>query len=257
MKHTYLFAALLLFSGLQAQEKFSVYFDTDVDVPNAESSAKLEKWIAENKDADLQEIVAYADSIGKPDYNFELSKRRLVYVTKHVISSGIIPKQMKSRAWGEEQSGTGTLADNRRVDVFYIKPKPKPKPEPVKELEQAVTVAKKGEKLKLKGLNFYNNSDVVLPVSEPVLRELLSIMNKNENLKIEIQGHVCCHKQEINNVSINRAKAVYNYLLKNGIDKGRLSYKGMAGSQPVYAIPEKSEDEMVANRRVEIQIVEN
>lgn len=42
-----------------------------------------------------------------------------------------------------------------------------------------------------------------------------------------------------------------NFLL----DKKRLSYKGFGGSKPIYMIPELSEEERQANRRVEIQIV--
>lgn len=42
-----------------------------------------------------------------------------------------------------------------------------------------------------------------------------------------------------------------NFLL----DKKRLSYKGFGGSKPIYIIPELSEEEGQANRKVEIQIV--
>ncbi|MGV3461033.1 MAG: OmpA family protein [Flavobacterium sp.] len=253
MKYIYFFAIMLLFSGLRAQEKFTVYFDTADDIPNPESAERLEKWITENKDIDLQEIYGYADSVGKPDSNFELSKRRLVYVTEHVISSGIIPKQMKSAAWGEKQSGTGALADDRRVDIFYTKPKPKP----AGELEKAVTAAKKGDNLKLPNLNFYGNSGLVLPASEPVLHELLEILQKNPRLVIEIQGHICCRTSDYEDISGIRAKAVYDFLVKNKIDPKRLKYKGFGGTRPLRPMPEMNENERVANRRVEIQIIEN
>lgn len=255
MRYTYLFAAMLLFTGVRAQEKFSVYFDTDIDTPNPESAEKLEKWIAENKDADLKEFVAYADSVGTPEHNFDLSKRRLIYVTKHVITSGIIPKQMKSRAMGESEPLSGSLAENRRVDIFYTKPEPKP--EPVKELEEAVTMAKKGEKLKLPNLNFYNHSGRVLPESEHILHELLHIMQKNDKLVIEIQGHICCRTDDINETSVARAKTVYDFLVKNKIDPKRLKFIGFGSSRPLHPIPERNEQERVDNRRVEIQIIEN
>jgi outer membrane protein OmpA-like peptidoglycan-associated protein len=56
---------------------------------------------------------------------------------------------------------------------------------------------------------------------------------------------------------VTRAKMVYDYLLANGISPDRvLGYKGFGSSHPVYPIPEKSEEERIANRRVEIRIVE-
>jgi outer membrane protein OmpA-like peptidoglycan-associated protein len=54
-----------------------------------------------------------------------------------------------------------------------------------------------------------------------------------------------------------RAKAVYNYLLRQKINRNRLSFKGFGNTQPIFPIPEKTEAERDANRRVEIQIVEN
>ena len=54
-------------------------------------------------------------------------------------------------------------------------------------------------------------------------------------MKVEIQGHVCCTGSKADgldtdtgypNLSENRARAVYNFLIENGIDKSRLRYKG-------------------------------
>jgi outer membrane protein OmpA-like peptidoglycan-associated protein len=56
-------------------------------------------------------------------------------------------------------------------------------------------------------------------------------------------------------LSTQRAKALYNFLLNQNISKDRLSYKGFGSSQPIYALPEKNEQERAANRRVEILIV--
>lgn len=259
MKHTYLIVALLVFSGLRAQEKFSVYFDTDRDMPNTDSTEKLEKWLRDNKDADVSKLYAYADSVGKPDYNFNLSKRRLVNINDLIVKGGVVYKQITARAFGEEQSFTGAQEEHRRVDIYYTKaePKPEPKPDPVNELQQAVAVAKKGDKLKLPNLNFYGNSGQVLPASEYVLKELLTIMQNNEKLVIEIQGHICCLSVDREDVSGKRARAVYDYLVKNKISPKRLSYKAFGGSRPLKPMPEMTEGDRVANRRVEIEIIEN
>ncbi|MBC7439116.1 MAG: OmpA family protein, partial [Flavobacterium sp.] len=54
-----------------------------------------------------------------------------------------------------------------------------------------------------------------------------------------------------------RAKAVYNFLIGNNIEKNRLTYKGFGSSLPIFQVPEKNESERAANRRVEILIIEN
>ena len=87
--------------------------------------------------------------------------------------------------------------------------------------------------------------------------ELLLVLQKNPNLKIQIQGHLCCMPVDRTDLSTQRAKAIHNFLVKQDIFKDRLSYKGFGSSQPIYALPEKNEQERAANRRVEILIVEN
>jgi len=117
--------------------------------------------------------------------------------------------------------------------------------------------AKKGEKLKIDNLNFIINTFAVVPESRGKLYELLLVLQRNPQLKIEIQGHLCCMPNDRLDLSTQRAKAIYNFLVANEIYPGRLSYKGFGSTQPIYPLPEKDEKERAANRRVEILIVEN
>jgi len=87
--------------------------------------------------------------------------------------------------------------------------------------------------------------------------ELLLVLQKNPNLKIEIQGHLCCMPTDRLDLSTQRAKAINNFLIANGVDERRLTYKGFGSSQPVFALPEINESQRAANRRVEIMIVAN
>jgi len=57
-------------------------------------------------------------------------------------------------------------------------------------------------------------------------------------------------------LSKKRAKLVFAYLVKNGIDKKRLSYKGMGAKKMIYPHTHKLQ-EMQKNRRVEIHIISN
>ena len=58
-------------------------------------------------------------------------------------------------------------------------------------------------------------------------------------------------------VSTARAKAIYNFLILNKVDRKRLSFKGYGVSRPIHPIPEKNATEEDENRRVEIMILEN
>ena len=114
-----------------------------------------------------------------------------------------------------------------------------------------------GEKLKIENLNFIINTFAVINESRGKLYELLFVLKNNPYLKIEIQGHLCCAKNDKLNLSTQRAKAIVSFLINNNIEKSRLSYKGFGVTEPIYLIPEKDEIERAANRRVEILIVEN
>ena len=123
-------------------------------------------------------------------------------------------------------------------------------------LDDAIHTAKVGSILTLRNINFYPGSADLLPESMSNVNELLKIMIKNPSLKIEIRGFICCAKTDFNNLSIKRAKTIYTYLLTNKIDADRVSYRGFGTLKPIYPYPEKDENERIANRRVEIKIVD-
>ena len=110
---------------------------------------------------------------------------------------------------------------------------------------------------------FYGNQARFLPESNNVLEGIFKTLSQNPKMTIEIHGHVnCptsisdCDKMEDFNqkLSVARAKAVYDYLVEQGIEENRLSFKGFGSSKMLY--PEaKSEAQMKLNRRVEIKIV--
>lgn len=124
------------------------------------------------------------------------------------------------------------------------------------DLAEITINGKVGDKIRLENLNFIGGSDKLLPESAPVLEELLQVMTDNPKLKIQIQGHVCCYIKDPSDISRKRAKAIYKYLIENGIKRRRLSFKSFEGKKPLFSIPEDTEEEKAANRRVEIEIIE-
>lgn len=251
MKTLIHFFIVLFFVQLYAQEKLDVFFDFNKANPNSNSIQILNDWIKQNPTAEVYKMEGYCDTVDSKTYNLKLAERR-IHTIENILKLNKIKvvDTIKRIPFGEDFNFSINQEENRKVSFFYQNPIP------TNSFSEKVKNAKVGELLNLKGLNFYNMSDVILPTSRPILDELLQIMNNNPTLKIEIQGHICCKDVEVEDISIKRAKTVYNFLLSNGISESRISYKGFASTRPIYPLPEKNEDERVANRRVEILIIE-
>lgn len=258
MKYLLFIMVIVAATTLTAQEKqFSVYFDFDVDTLNSVQAKAFDRWITANRSTAITRLEGYADSTGLDTYNFNLSIRRIAHISTKLVVGEYGATSLNLKPFGETRSQTGPNAMNRRVTIYYnnvVTDSAKPAET---ELSKAVASARKGDRLKLPNMNFYNYSDIILPESRPVLNDLLAILKATPKLSIEIQGHICCQVKELDDISLKRAVAVYRFLVNNGIDKGRLSYKSFGSSRPIYRLPEKNEAEKIANRRVEIEILEN
>lgn len=117
-----------------------------------------------------------------------------------------------------------------------------------------------GKKVNLQNIQFYGNRYDFLPKASSSLKALLSFMQKNPTVVLEIEGHVNGpgrkNSKSDKELSYNRAYAVKGYLIKNGIAKDRIDFKGYGNSQMLYPNPKNSYQES-ANRRVEIKIISN
>ncbi|RXR30591.1 hypothetical protein EQG68_11030 [Flavobacterium piscinae] len=250
MKSSVYFFLILFYVPFFSQEKVDIFFDFNKANPNSNSIQVLNEWIKQNPTAEVYKMEGYCDTVDSKMYNLKLAERRIHTVETILKLNKIkILEKLERIPFGEEFDFLLNQDENRKVSIFY-------QITSINSFSEKVKNAKVGEFLKLKGLNFYNMSDVILPDSRPILEELLQIMKDNPTLKIEIQGHICCKEIEVEDISIKRAKTVYNYLLSNGISESRISYKGFASTRPIYPLPEKNEEERVANRRVEILILE-
>ncbi|PJE41610.1 MAG: hypothetical protein CUR32_07155 [Flavobacterium sp.] len=238
------------------QKQFDVFFDFNKDFPNQNSILALNEWIANHKDIEITQLLGFCDSIDTKDYNKHLAERRIANVKILLEKSGLpFSQTLQQVAYGKDFKQAVVQAENRRVTIFYTEIPPKITES---ELSQKVKNAKAGETIALPNLYFFNNSARVVPKSEFVLYDLLCILQENSKLKIEIQGHICCQTAvDVNDVSTARARAVYSYLLRNGIDRKRMKFKGFGVSRPIHKIPERNETEADENRRVEILILEN
>ena len=237
------------------QKQLEVFFDFNKDFPNTNSILQINEWIAKNKDAEIYKLLGYCDSVDTKDYNKKLAERRIENVHVLMEKSGLkFNKDLEKIAFGKDFKQSKIQAENRKVIIFYNEPQPVAVES---ELTKKIKGSKVGEHIALPNIYFFNNSARIVPKSNATLFDLRCAMEENKNLKIEIQGHICCQlENDANDVSTARARAIYSYLIRNKIDRKRMTFKGYGISRPIHPIPEKNAQEEDENRRVEILIVE-
>jgi outer membrane protein OmpA-like peptidoglycan-associated protein len=262
---TFIVCALLHLSfSASSQDKgsFTVHFDFDSYNLTNTAKASLDSFIASTNGHLKIQLNGHCDSVGNNVYNDNLSTQRVMAVKNYLLKHSITTKSFTVAAGhGKRQPLNNNATDeerllNRRVEIVTERKE--------KNLDEQIENTSTNNTLVLKNLNFVGARHQLLPESLPVLEELLAVMKKNKTLKIEIQGHICCLPGNVDgfdeetgtdNLSELRAKAVWEYLIKNGIEEARVSYTGFGHNHPIYAYPEKTELEKTLNRRVEIRIL--
>ena len=105
----------------------------------------------------------------------------------------------------------------------------------------------------LSGVLFDTGKSTVKPEMAGELEEVAAVMRRNPELKIEIQGHTDSVGDAAYNrrLSEQRARAVMNYLIGEGISAGRLRARGLGESRP--AASNDTAEGRAINRRVELK----
>ncbi len=252
----------------QSPPSIHLHFAFDKWELTTSSRATLDSLTDSLDVADRIELHGHCDAIGENAYNDKLSAKRVQAVNKYLLSIGWNQQDIKVvEAHGENIPLNKNLSPeerslNRRVEIKIIYATGnKDKSLTEKLADSTITI---GTNIILRNINFFGGMHQFLPESTPMLEELLDAMQTYPKLVIRIEGHICCEQYDgdgldaetgINNLSEARAKAVRDYLIKNNIDSKRVSYKGFGHSSPIYSWPEKTEDEKMKNRRVEIKII--
>ena len=256
-----IFCAPFLWAQVEQME-FSLYFENDKSQLTQAHIFILDsiKKLHHKDQLDIH-IKGYTNTVGEEHYNLALSKDRAANVTKNLREFTII----SSQGYGELDSDSKT---NRRVDIFIhlkkyhvkvpgeivLKPTQKGIP------PEYAKVFRAGDKITIEGIRFYQDRDIMLNESKKALKKLLTFIQQYPKMTFKLIGHICCGDPENpgidftnlrtgkKNLSEARAQYVYNYLIKKGINKNRMSYKGMAFRQP---LGKRSNND----RRVEIEII--
>ncbi|MEY2922288.1 MAG: hypothetical protein RL108_910, partial [Bacteroidota bacterium] len=248
---------------------------------------KIQDWITANKEVKIIAIHGFTDEDGTSGFNDTLAKRRVSFIYNQVKDKIKIREDFKTISFGENFKQAANKAQNRKATIFYLLPKdfareneilgikkeePKatevvtPELIPIEEeamnfpvnatLEEKIKLSQKGTLIRLSDINFYVNTFAIMPTSKRSIDELIYVLTNFPDLKIEIQGHICCVYRDATGLSTQRAKQVKRILVSEGISEKRIKTKGFGVSKPKFAIPEKSDYEAAQNRRVEIMILD-
>ncbi|MEZ4936406.1 MAG: OmpA family protein [Crocinitomicaceae bacterium] len=252
---------------LSAQDTLSLYYNIDAFQLSKVQKSEIQKKINE-RSIRHAEIMGYTDYLGSVEYNLALSKKRANTVKDFLQGLKVSVKECQGKGiFGATLDHSKGIRENRRVQIIFYRDQN----EEIVEIQQSpdtldlkVDEIKVGDKLVLKNFNFIPGRHFLVEQSKPEMDRLITILKNNPNLKIELQGHICCETDhddgwDIDNseykLSFNRAKYIHDQLVIAGIAQDRLSYKGFGRTKPIYKL-ELSEAEKLANRRVEIQIIE-
>lgn len=261
----------------QLDQVHEAFFETDKFELLVKEEAKLNRFIKslpKDKILDIT-IYGYCDDRGSQEYNLKLSRNRANTIKESFMAASI-PDSIITDTDGKGELLLTHLDDtsneiqrklNRKVEIIVaIKQIP-----PVTE-EQALSDAEqnesakrfktfedeilKGDRILLENLLFKTNYSYIKGSSYKNLRELAKFLKEHDNLIFKIQGHVCCigrGRDAIDlrtgkrNLSVSRAKFVYDYLARQGVEKKRMRYEGFGSRYPLGG-------EIKYDKRVEILI---
>jgi outer membrane protein OmpA-like peptidoglycan-associated protein len=270
MKKTAIFFVLASQMILAQNElKHEVYFDTDKFEIAPTEHDRLLVFLANIEKMDIEKISIYGftDDRGSDSYNLVLSQNRANTI-KEIFSNNEFDESIITNVDGkgelliklvEEQNIDKVRSLNRKVQII-VKPYFPPRVEIVPEKKDIKEILKgelkAGDKFKLDDILFQTGYSDVLEGSEQILEDISAILVAREDIYFTIQGHVCCtqysrdaidRKSKKRNLSVARAKFVYDYLVKKGVDSKRMKYVGMRRKFPLGGEPKY-------DRRVEILI---
>lgn len=268
----YIVILLLFTQFLFAQKEITheVYFETDkFEVPTTEHN-RLLLFLSEIESMDIEKISIYGfcDDRGSDNYNLKLSQDRANSI-KTIFSNNEFDESIITNVDGKgeillklvhENNLQKIRGLNRKVEIIVTQVYP---PKPVIIETPKVTASEKlkgdiksGETIILENILFKTGYSYLSDDSFKTLENIAKVLVERKGVYFTIQGHVCCtqnsrdaidRKTKKRNLSLARAKYIYDYLVKKGVDPKRMKYVGMRRKFPLGGEPK-------FDRRVEILV---
>lgn len=255
----------------QEEEIYSIFFEFDKFNLKEEQTEGVLSFVQKIDTARIEsiQIYGYCDDRGKDEYNFVLSTNRATTVKNKLIERGIKSKiiitlEGKGRIMLDEDLQSDipeARSKNRRVDVVVNYKSITIENLKIPGVYSSIRKdAVKGDRIYLEKVLFERGSSQLTVLAKKELDKIALQLLKFKNIQFEIQGHVCCtptyHKEAVDRetkkreLSVNRAKRVYNYLFKKGISNSRMTYRGYGNTQSL-------KQGGALDRRVELLILKN
>jgi len=255
----------------QANNAHVVYFETGkYNVPDIETN-RLVLFIKSLKDTQIERISIYGftDDRGSDNYNLTLSQNRANAIKK-IFSGFGVDDNLISNVDGKGEVLLRVVSSdnlniirglNRKVEINI---EYKEKEGVVVEIKEEDIGTKQflsdniavGDKITLDNILFKTGYSSLEVESINVLEEIAEALLKRKDIYFTIQGHVCCtnntgdaidKKTGKKNLSLARAKYIYEYLIGKGVKKSRMKYVGLRNKYPIGGAAKY-------DRRVEIKI---
>ena len=246
MKRVLLILLHLTMSCLSAQEKpvQSVYFEFDKFALNKTQINSIIDIVnsADFSQCNAIQLYGYCDDRGSEGYNDKLSYKRVAVVQEILLSNGVpLHKIFICEGRGRVILDKDTVKNlektrykNRRVDLVFIK----------NTLYNSFPENPKvGDLIILNKIQFEMGSSILSVKAKKELDIIVLQLKKHKTLRFEIKGHVCCttskytdaidNETQKSDLSVNRAKNVFNYFRSKGISPYRMSYKGYGNGFPL------------------------
>ncbi len=213
------------------------------------------------------EISGHTDRSGNENTNKTLSKERAQFVYQHLKKNGIAENRLTFLGYGSSRPAytnktKSGRAANRRIEIKItgksVQSFDKLVTEESSSDKKSTPVLKQldiGESLILKRLIFNPSEATFGDAGKLQLDSLCYFLTENQTPIIEIIGYTDLSGIEDHNITLSvlRSKAVYDYLVKKGIDPKRLFYSGCGSENPI--APNKYKWGRDINRRIEIVIL--
>lgn len=245
MKLYLLIIGLFAYCGLKAQDfaevkladSLSVSFDvgsSTVKNPAAFLSRINQLKLAYGK----IKVIAYTDTVGTAAYNKNLASKRMTSVLKLIGSSNVKAFVIDTLNKNEERKkGRNDEETFRRVDVVVYSVKP---------------AIKYNVPMNLR-INFHSGTSNIVNGSMENLKVLEILMKSDKQIRIKLNGHVCCEPDM--KLSVERAEKVKSYLVERGIQSDRINCKGYSNEAKLF--PESNELNKSKNMRVDVVFIKS
>ena len=111
------------------------------------------------------------------------------------------------------------------------------------------------EALALESITFETGSAIITPEGAAVLDRAATFLAANPAIRVAIEGHTDSEGDEATNLtlSVERAEAVRDYLVEQGIASDRLETEGFGETQPIAS--NDTEEGRAQNRRIEFRLL--